>query len=423
MNAVNRDLVREQWGAADLRRYKQRPCVLEKNSLPALSAEQKAVVDLVIAADPNTMTERQKQRLVSMVVAYVGFSTKVRIPIDDVHVDSIGAANSTRVRLSLPKTAANQLVKGFKDSDPWLKSFLEDFRLLRLEFAQGGREELHTGRLTQVGSEPAIIGRKTVVELDLVGYSDISRIVEENVGVEVVAEVNAQIQGFVDTALRKIEAKRQMVVVATTGDGAILAFDNADDAHRFAVEVHRATQEHNARRSISSAKRWFRIGIATGDLYQKTRSGGTQEVAGTVIATAVRLEAAARAGEIVVDASTFGSLPSDLQGLYGPKENVQGKRNEQFAVNRFSALPGADKIDSLPTVPSVLELFDRLNPRDQLGRVMLLVGMPIQHRPPDSLTLFRRQDAIVDWAVGGQHLGKLADCLNDLIQRQKSPLG
>src|SRR5690349_5972446 len=124
---------------------------------------------------------------------------------------------------------------------------------------------------------------KTVVELDLVGFSDVARALQENLDSEAVVRLEAQIQEFVDAGLRSTGAEREQVFFKTTGDGAILAFDRAEDAHRFAVGVHRATQEHNSKRSIPSAQRWFRIGIATGDLYQ-ARNGADHNLAGTVIA-------------------------------------------------------------------------------------------------------------------------------------------
>src|SRR5947207_16001838 len=131
---------------------------------------------------------------------------------------------------------------------------------------------------------------KTIVELDLVGYSDITPAVEIDPGV--VARLNAQIQEFVDAALKSTGAEREQVVLKTTGDGAILAFDCSGDAHRFAVGVNRATQEYNAGRSVALSQRWFRIGMATGDLYRGSNGAG-QDIAGSVIAAAVRLEAVA----------------------------------------------------------------------------------------------------------------------------------
>ena len=263
------------------------------------------------------------------------------------------------------------------------------------------------------------MGRKTVVELDLVGYSDVSRTLEENVGVEVVARLNEQIQQFVEVGLTQIgEARAQGMLIAKTGDGAILAFDTADDAHRFAAAVHQATEEHNSTRDTASAKRWFRIGAATGDIYRSRQSTGEEVVAGTVIVNAVRLEAASWPGQIVVDDSTFDSLSLELQACYGREEVVAGKRGELFKARRCTILAFAQ--DQPATVHSIIDLFDRLNPRDQLDRLMLMIGIPPEHRPSRELTLFRRQDQIVDWAQGEGSAGieKLSAAIKELIRKQ-----
>ena len=264
---------------------------------------------------------------------------------------------------------------------------------------------------------------KTVVELDLVGYSDVCRTLEENIDTEVVARFNEQIQQFVDAGLTAVEAEREHVVMATTGDGAIVAFDDPSDGHAFATAVLKAAEAHNAKRTVASSQRWFRVGLATGDLYRQPRDAGGHVIAGTVIANAVRLEAAARPGQLVADAATFASLPAEVQALYGPEEMVPGKRDERFAARRCTIVGYTAAKDSPPTIQSVLDLFDRLNPRDQLERVMLLVGLPAQHRPPDTLELFRRQDKILDWAANGgdDSLAKLDGALRDLIRKQHPP--
>jgi len=266
---------------------------------------------------------------------------------------------------------------------------------------------------------------KTVVELDLVGYGDVCRTLEENIGVKVVAEFNNQIQGFVDTALSSVGAKRKRVVLATTGDGAILAFNQPPDAHCFGTALHLATQAHNATRSTGLAQRWFRIGVATGELNERSRIGGGREIAGMAIVNAVRLETAARPGQVVVDIRTFASLSADVQAIYGPEETVVGKRGEQFAARRCTVVSYGVGGDSPPTVLSVLDLFDHLNPRNQLDRLMLVLEMPPQHRPPNTLSAFDRQNSIVDWAVGngGCGLMKLRDALKHLIEKQRSGIG
>lgn len=66
--------------------------------------------------------------------------------------------------------------------------------------------------------------KKTVIELDLKGYSDIARELEEHFSAEVVMQFNEQIQTFVDAGLKATETRREEAVMATTGDGAILVF-------------------------------------------------------------------------------------------------------------------------------------------------------------------------------------------------------
>jgi class 3 adenylate cyclase len=267
----------------------------------------------------------------------------------------------------------------------------------------------------------ATASRKTVVELDLVGYSSVARTLEENLGVEVVARFNQQIQTFVDAGLKAVHAGRERAVKATTGDGAILAFGKPADAHRFAEAVHKAAEAHNQKRTEPSAQRWFRIGIATGDLDERPRAGGGREIAGVVIANAVRLEGAAKPGQTVADAATFDSLPPSLRKHYGPEEIVRGKREERFVAHRCTVIAYAVEEGGPATTQSVLDLFDRLNPRDQLDRLMIVLNMPVQFRPPKTLTVFDRQDALLDWASGpgAPGLEALSTAVKELIRRQQ----
>jgi len=109
-----------------------------------------------------------------------------------------------------------------------------------------------------------IVLLKTVLELDLLAYSDVARSLDENVVAGAVLRLNAQIQQFVDQGLQSIRAVREQTVLATTGDGAILGFDDARSALMFAKTVQSATRDYNTRKTERSAKRWFRMGAATG---------------------------------------------------------------------------------------------------------------------------------------------------------------
>jgi class 3 adenylate cyclase len=262
---------------------------------------------------------------------------------------------------------------------------------------------------------------KTVLELDLAGYSDIARQLEEQLGVRTVSQFNVQIQGFVDVGLDAVSAERSQVVMATTGDGAILVFDRAENAHRFAQAVHDATRTHNEKVSIASSKRWFRMGAATGDIDVR-EVDGHREIAGVTIANAVRLESAARVGEIVIDTTTFESLPTALRRSYGEEEEVKGKRKETFRARRCVMAPSEAGTATEPTVVGVLNLFDQLHPRDQLQRVMILISMPVEHRPAETLSVSRRQEQILDWAAGHPSgLKNLDVTLRSLIEKQHRP--
>ena len=140
-----------------------------------------------------------------------------------------------------------------------------------------------------------------------------------------------------------------------------------------------------------------------------------------VIANAVRLEAAARPGQIVADRATFQLLPAGLQEFYGPEEIVRGKRQEAFAAHRATVLAYSTEAKAPATLETVLDLFDRLNPRDQLDRLMIVLNMPQQFRPSKMLTLYDRQNVVLDWAVGAVSIGLegLSIALKDLIRRQQ----
>lgn len=109
----------ERWGVVFLKRYKKQPCALAVR-LPPMSGEQKALVDLILACDPDVMTEKQRQRLVSMTAAYAGVNVSV------VSVVSVEQTNSSRIRFELPHDAAEALIAGFQAQDPRLAAFLEE---------------------------------------------------------------------------------------------------------------------------------------------------------------------------------------------------------------------------------------------------------------------------------------------------------
>jgi tetratricopeptide (TPR) repeat protein/class 3 adenylate cyclase len=182
---------------------------------------------------------------------------------------------------------------------------------------------------------------RTVVVIDMVDYSTIARLLEENTGSDVVAQLNRQIQEFIAGALAVVSSQQDCSVLATTGDGAIVLFESCDQAHRFGEALHRRTSEYNKTKTEDSAKRWFRVGIATGELSRHHTDNGRAEYAGITIANAVRLETGARPGEIVVDTQTYESLSDELRAVYGQQDVVHGKRLEKFPARRYQVITGA----------------------------------------------------------------------------------
>src|SRR5689334_17590782 len=83
------------------------------------------------------------------------------------------------------------------------------------------------------------------------------------------------------------------VVLGTSGDNAVLILDDANTMHRFAEAVRQATVIHNRSKTVDLAKRWFRMGAATGIVEVDTSK---RRIVGITTARAVRLEAAAEKG-------------------------------------------------------------------------------------------------------------------------------
>src|ERR1700722_4840635 len=89
-----------------------------------------------------------------------------------------------------------------------------------------------------------IVMRKTVAVVDLVGYSDVAKMLEENTSSTSVADLNRQIQGLIKQALDDPPEPATHQVVAQTGDGAILLFESGQAAHRFARKLHLSALQH-----------------------------------------------------------------------------------------------------------------------------------------------------------------------------------
>jgi class 3 adenylate cyclase len=300
----------------------------------------------------------------------------------------------------------------------------------------GGR--VHNQKATVgiiVPAKQLSVMQKTVLELDMVGYSTVARILDQNAGADTVSKLNREIQGFVDVGLTSIGAKRNEVVMATTGDGAILVFAEAEQAHRFAAAVHRAAHDHSVSKNEPSAKRVFRMGCATGDIAIHPREEGGFDIAGVKIADAVRLESNSLPGSLLIDSETYAKLPPDLQKEYQGPQTIRGKRDETYEAWSCTMDPHADAQRSEPTVtpleePTVNrgefeEAFNVLDFMEQMEtlcgtegailRLVLAMEMPAPVRPPESRNCGERCAMIFDWAKSHKQEEKLKIVVQKLL--------
>ena len=172
---------------------------------------------------------------------------------------------------------------------------------------------------------------KTVLEVDLVRYTQTAVNVQENIGLPGLKMFEDQVRGIINSGLNRVGLNRDEVVLGEAGDNALMILDNVEVAHVLAQTIYQATVEYNQAKSIESAKRYFRMGAATGDLliYKSER-----RIIGTVIARAVRLEAAAEKGQLVIDSRTFHKLSPELKEYYSVEQVIKSKNGEQYQAHR-----------------------------------------------------------------------------------------
>jgi class 3 adenylate cyclase len=180
---------------------------------------------------------------------------------------------------------------------------------------------------------------RAVVEVELACYCEIARSLQQSIGECADAVLSEQIQSLIRKALGATGHSVQETFLNSTDGGAVLAFESAEVASRFAEALHRAAQEHNLGKDVGLAQRHFRIGICSGEIVpeRRTTTGGDFlgfVFAGKAVADAVRLETACRTGEVLICGETWAQLPASLRKLYGPEELVHGKRSEQIRVHR-----------------------------------------------------------------------------------------
>jgi predicted ATPase/DNA-binding winged helix-turn-helix (wHTH) protein len=171
---------------------------------------------------------------------------------------------------------------------------------------------------------------RTAVLVDLVGYGQIASILEQSLSTSATAQLNQGIQELIDRGLARAGAARSTNVVMTTGDGALLLFEEPETALSFAAALQAESRVHNATRPEAIAKRVFRIGIGTGEITVDPAAEGSAGVAGMVIVRAQRMEERAVPGGALIDEPTWTASPPAARATYAGPESIKGKRDEAF---------------------------------------------------------------------------------------------
>jgi hypothetical protein len=180
-----------------------------------------------------------------------------------------------------------------------------------------------------------MLGIRTLVRLDAEKYSDLVRIIETATDAEITSALNRNIKKFSENALKNI-GQNTGHIIRIEGDGSLIRFDRADEAHKFAVALHHLTVRENLARPEQS-KIWFRIGCATGEIDLNTNDGYLNAIA-------FRLEPKAQPGGILIDSQMYNDLSPELKIQYGAEKIIEGKYDEIFYVHRWVGILNSEKV-------------------------------------------------------------------------------
>ena len=195
-----------------------------------------------------------------------------------------------------------------------------------------------------------MLERRTLVKLDLKGYSDTANWLESLTDATSITMLNAKIRIWIENGLRQVgDDKGEILDKSAAGDSALLSFRVANDAHCFAKLIHHNLAQWNSMQ-LTSQKMEFRIGCATGELDVTKHDGCLNTVA-------YRLEPQASPGGTLIDAEMYKELSSEFQDEYDIEEIVPGKRKEKFRARRWlnSSRQNVGIINRILDIPQIAD--------------------------------------------------------------------
>lgn len=258
---------------------------------------------------------------------------------------------------------------------------------------------------------------KIVTFVDLAGYSDIAKLLEESLGPKAVGELNDQVQNFIADAFKTSGSENDGTVEVTTGDGAIITFESAEQSIRFSLALHSAANQFSANKDTAQGQRFFRVGCAKGPIaINLTGDGAKSGLDGFTTTRAARLEAKAELSSVLIDEDVYTDLPHDLKERFDGPLEIAGKRNEVFKAYQLiqegeptRASEKGPRPSTLPRQDLIRELRDALNALEsyEIDLVLLELEIDPSRWPSDKLAVANRSVELIKIADRGSQLAEL----------------
>lgn len=244
-----------------------------------------------------------------------------------------------RVRQTNDEPSAEELVKSLKAvARRIVQTTNEQFTKLAAELERAVANCV----VARTPQQPKFI---SCVSIDMAQYGRHAKILDDHIEAKGVIALTGRIQRAIRASLKSNHVPTDSFVVIDTGDGALVILLSSK-AETEAVIVEQAvnfsrtflTVFGDSYSSIDSDNQLhFRTGICSGFVeIEEVRVRGSDlvqcRVGGISIGTAVRLQSAARTGEIVICRNTWRRLSEPLKAMFNAEENVLGKVHEKTPI-------------------------------------------------------------------------------------------